>query len=144
MHFTWLTPPGSYRATTCRERELTLDHIHTSLTTQGHGGPPRMSDQLNAGSTTKTTRTLKTIHIMHWLIHSNKGIMITMIMIAKWYSGNHGDLKLPDICFTIEKNLEKTSPRKLVPTRDRTGARCVTGAHATSCSTAVDLCSSSH
>ena len=26
--FTWLTPPGSCRATTCRERELTLDHIH--------------------------------------------------------------------------------------------------------------------
>ena len=29
MHFTWLTPPGSYRVTTCREREFTLDHIHT-------------------------------------------------------------------------------------------------------------------
>ena len=26
--FTWLTPPGSYRATICRERELTLDHEH--------------------------------------------------------------------------------------------------------------------
>ena len=25
--FTWLTPPGPYRATTCWERELTLDHI---------------------------------------------------------------------------------------------------------------------
>ena len=24
---TWFTPPGPYRATTCRERELTLDHI---------------------------------------------------------------------------------------------------------------------
>ena len=29
--FTWITPPGPYRATTCRERELTLDHIHTFL-----------------------------------------------------------------------------------------------------------------
>ena len=27
-----------YTATNCRERELTLDHIHTFLTTQGHGG----------------------------------------------------------------------------------------------------------
>ena len=35
---TCLSPPGPYRATTCRERELTLDHMHTSLTTQGHGG----------------------------------------------------------------------------------------------------------
>ena len=36
---------------TCRVRELTLVHIHTFLTTQGHGGPPRISDQLNAGAT---------------------------------------------------------------------------------------------
>ena len=26
------------------------------LTTQGHGGPPRMSDQLNAGTTFETTQ----------------------------------------------------------------------------------------
>ena len=31
----------------------------------------------------------------------------------------------------------KTSPRKLVPTGDRTRARCMTGAHATPCYTAV-------
>ena len=37
-------------------------------------------------------------------------------------------LKLPDICFTGEENREKTSPRKLVPTEDRTRTRCVTGA----------------
>ena len=42
-------------ATTCRERELTLNHIHTSLTTQGHGGPPRLKDQINAGATSETT-----------------------------------------------------------------------------------------
>ena len=35
-------------------------------------------------------------------------------------------LKLPDIRLTGE---EKTSPRKLVPTGDRTWARCVTSAH---------------
>ena len=44
--FMWLTLPRPYRATTCWERELTLDHIHTFLTTQGHGGPPRTRDQL--------------------------------------------------------------------------------------------------
>ena len=49
-----------------------------------------------------------------------------------------GGLKLPDICLTGEENLEKTSPRKLVPTGDRTLARCVTGAHATAWPTAVD------
>ena len=47
-------------------------------------------------------------------------------------------LKLPDICLTSEENPKKISPRKLVPTGDRTRARCVTGAQATVCSTAVD------
>ena len=47
-------------------------------------------------------------------------------------------LKLPDICLTGKENPEKTSPRKLVPTGDRTRTRCVTSAHATACSTAVD------
>ena len=47
-------------------------------------------------------------------------------------------LKLPDIRLTDEEKPGKTSPRKLVPTGDRTRARCVTSAHATTCSTAVD------
>ena len=38
----------------------------------------------------------------------------------------------------MRKHPEKTSPRKLVPTGDRTRARCVTGAHAITWSTAVD------
>ena len=54
-----LTPPGPYRAVTCRERELAVDHIHTFLYTQGHGGPPRMKDQLSAGATSEATRTLR-------------------------------------------------------------------------------------
>ena len=36
---------------------LTLDHIDAFLTTQGHGEPPRMRDQLNAGATSETTWT---------------------------------------------------------------------------------------
>ena len=47
-------------------------------------------------------------------------------------------LKLPDIRLTGEETPEKTSPRKLVPTGNRTRARCVANAHATTCSTAVD------
>ena len=54
--------------------------------------------------------------------------------------GDLGDLKLPDICLTGEKNPEKTSPRKLVLTGDRTRARYVTGAHAAACPTTVDCC----
>ena len=36
------------------------------------------------------------------------------------------------------KTQEKSSPRKLVPSGDLTRACCVTGGHATACSTAVD------
>ena len=52
--------------------------------------------------------------------------------------GDLGGLKLPDICHAGEKTPEKTSPMILVPTGDRTRARCVTGAHATAWPTAVD------
>ena len=52
--------------------------------------------------------------------------------------GNLLGLKLPDICLTGEEKPEKTSPRKLVLTGDRTRVRCVTGAHVTTYSTAVD------
>ena len=52
--------------------------------------------------------------------------------------GDLGGLKLPDICLTGEENPEKTSPRKFVPTGDRTRARCLTDAHATAWPTAVD------
>ena len=51
--------------------------------------------------------------------------------------GDLGGLKLPEICLTGEENPEKTSARKLVPTGDRTRARCVIGAHATTWPTAV-------
>ena len=45
--------------------------------------------------------------------------------------GNLGGLKLPTFVLQVRKNLEKTSPRKLVPTGDQTWVRCVTGAYAT-------------
>ena len=47
-------------------------------------------------------------------------------------------LTFPDIVLQVRKNPEKPSPRKPVPTGERTRARCVTSAHATTCSTAVD------
>ena len=50
--------------------------------------------------------------------------------------GDLGGLKLPDIYLTGEEKTRKTSLRKLVPTGDRTRARCVTSAHATTGSTA--------
>ena len=76
MCFSWLTPPGPYRTSTCREIELAVDLVHTFFfTTQGHGGPPRMRNQPNSGATSETRRTQKTIHTIHAPIHSNRANM---------------------------------------------------------------------
>ena len=54
-----------------------------------------------------------------------------------------GDLGGPKVSWHLSyrwgKTPKKTSPTKPVPTGDRTRARCVTSAHASTCSTAVDL-----
>ena len=43
-----------------------------------------------------------------------------------------------DLVGLKEEKPRKTSPRKLVPTGDRTRARCMTGAHAIACTTAMN------
>ena len=55
--------------------------------------------------------------------------------------GDFEGLKLPDICLSDEekKNPKKPQPRKLVPTGNRTRARCVASRHATACPTEVDV-----
>ena len=63
------------------------------------GGSPWMSDQLNAGATYETTRTLRTIHAIHSLMRYNKADIISIIMMAKLYSGKHMGLKLPDMSY---------------------------------------------
>ena len=81
-------PPGPYRAMTCRGRELNVDHRQTFLTTQGHGGPPRMSGQPDAGATSETAQTWKTIHTKHILIHTNKANM-------EWWLRRPNDIRGP-------------------------------------------------
>ena len=136
--FTWLTTPGPYKVTTCREREFNLDHILTFLTTQGHGGPLRMRDQLNAGATSETTRTWKTIYTIHTLYDIHTFILTSWIWKddydGQMIFGEPVDLKFPDMSYMWRK----TSPRKLVPNEDRTLGRSATGAHVTACSAAVD------
>ena len=61
------------------------------------------------------------------------------MMMAKWYSGTLGPKASWHLSYRWGKTPKKTSPRKPVPTGDRTRARCVTSAHATTCSTAVDV-----
>ena len=65
-----------------------MDHIHTFLTTQGHGGPPQMSDQPSAGATSETAQTWKTIHTKHTLSHPNKANM-------EWWLRRPNDIQGP-------------------------------------------------
>ena len=65
-----------------------MDHRHTSLTTQGHGGPPRMSDQPNVGATSETAQTWKTIHTKHTLSQTNKAKM-------EWWWWRPNDIRGP-------------------------------------------------
>ena len=125
----------AYRDTTCRGMELNcgsqtyfFDHIRT-----WRASP----DELSA--TLETAQTWKTIHIKHTPIHtkSNKANM-------EWWLRRPNDIRGPwgpkvsrHLSYRWGKSRKET-PRKLVPTGDRTRARCVTGAHATTCSTSVD------
>ena len=52
--------------------------------------------------------------------------------------GDLGGLQLPDTCLTGEEKPRTNLSRKLVPTGDQTRPRCVTGAHASTWSTALD------
>ena len=60
-------------------------------------------------------------------------------MTAKLYSGTFWARSFLTFVVQVSKNPEKTSAGKLVLTGDRTWARCVSGARATACSTAVDV-----
>ena len=106
---------------------------HTLLTTQGHGGPLRMSDKLNVGATSETTRTWKTIHT----IHSNKANMKGWLWWPSDIRGPCGPKDSWHLSYRWRKNPKKP-PRKPVSTGDWTRACCVTGAPAIACSTAVD------
>ena len=135
--FTWLTPPGPYRPTTCWGRELNFgshtyffDHTRIWRTSpdewsaqcRGH-----LRDSINMKDDTPGTHSfIPTRRI--W----NDDYDDQMIF------GDLVGLKFPEVCLTGEENPEKTSSRKPVTTGNWTRARCVTGAHATACSTAVD------
>ena len=53
--------------------------------------------------------------------------------------GDLGGLKLPDICLTGEEKPRKNLTQETCPDRGSNRARCVTGPHATACSTEVDM-----
>ena len=72
-----------------------------------------MSDQLNAGVTSETAQTWKTIHTKHTLSQTNKANMEWWWRRPNYIRGPWG-LQFPDICFTgEEKPRKKPHPGKL-------------------------------
>ena len=130
--FTWLTLPWHYRTMTCRERELTMDHIHTFLTTQGHGGPPLITDQLSVGTVSKTKRTWMTIHTIHAPIHSNKVNKKGWLLSPNDIRGPWG----PKASWHLSYRWGKTSKKPHAGNLSRPGiAAWQVPGHATACST---------
>ena len=135
--FSSLTPPRPYRATTCRERELTLHHIHTFLPCKDMEGLLGWGISSMLGPLPRQHK-----HESRYTSSTHPFIIIRRLRkddyAGKMIFGDLLGLKLPDICLTGEEKPRKTSPRKLVPTGDPTRARCVTGAHTIFCSTVMN------
>ena len=117
--FTWPTSPGPYKATTWRGRELNYGPHTYFLTTQGHVGPPGMSDQPNAGATSETAQTWKTIDPTH---QAHTQVIPTRRSWNDDYDGQMifgdlGGLKFPDICLTGEEKLRKILTQEICPDR---------------------------
>ena len=99
-----------------RELNCGSHTVHTFSTTQGHGEPPRMSDQPNAGATSETAQTWKTIHTKHTLSHPNKANMESWLWRPNDIRGP-GGLKFPDICLTGEEKPLKNLTQETFPDR---------------------------
>ena len=127
--------PGPYRATSYWESELTLDHIHTFLTTQGQGGTPRMRDQPNGGANSETTWTWKTIHTIHALSHSNKVNMKGWLWQRNDIRGPCGPKASWHLSYGWGKSPIKTWPRKLAPTGIEPGPAAWQACMLTCCTT---------
>ena len=84
------------------------------LTTQGHGEPPRMRDQLSAEAISKKiTRTWKTIHIIHSHLHSNKANMIGWLWRPNDIRGPCGPKASRNLSYRWGKTPKKPHPGNL-------------------------------
>ena len=137
VHIKWLTPSGPCRATTCRDRELTLTHIHIFWAHKDMEGFPGWGISSMPGLPPRRYEHERryTIYVP---ILSNKANM-------KGWLWPPNDIREPcsskasrHLSYRWRKTAIKISPKELIPTRNQTRVRWVTGAHAIACSTAVD------
>ena len=83
------------------------------LTTQGHGGPSRMSDQPNAGATSEIAQTWKTINTKHTLSHPNKANMERWLRRPNNSRGPWGPKVFWHLYFRWGKTPKKPHPENL-------------------------------
>ena len=128
---TWLTPPGPYRATNCRRREL-ISGSHTYIFdhTRTRRASPDEGSAHCRGHLRHSTN-MKTIHTRHTLIHSNKANMKRWLWRLIDIRGPCGPEVSWHLSYRWGKNPEKNLTQETCTDRGSNPGRCVTGAHAT-------------
>ena len=114
--FTWPTPPGPYRATTCRERKLNYGSHNTFLTTQGYGGPPGWVISPMPGPPPR-----QHVYERQYTLSTHSVIPTRRIWNddydGQMIFGDPGGLQFPDIRFTGEENPRKNLTQETCPDR---------------------------
>ena len=91
-----------------------MDHIHTFLTTQDHGEPPRMSEQPYAGPPQRLHK-----HERQYTSSTHSVIPTRRIWNddddCQMIFENLGGLKFPDICLTGEEKPRKNLTQETCP-----------------------------
>ena len=95
-------------------------------------------EQFNTGTTSEATWTWKTIHTIHTPSHANKVNMKGWLWRPNDIRGPCAPKTSWHLSYGWGKPLKKTYPGNLSRPGIEPGNFCVTGAHATACSTVVD------
>ena len=106
--FTWLMPPGPYRATTCWGKEL-ISGSHTyflDYTRTWRASPDEGSAQCR-GHLRVSTNMKDDTHKAHTHTHSQSNKANMKWLTVRWYSGTFVCLKFSDITLTSEEKPRK-------------------------------------
>ena len=114
--FTWLTLPGPFRTTTCRERELTQNHIILFWLHKDMKGLPEWGINSVSGPPPRQH------NYERWYTSSTHPFILTRRIWKDYYDGQmiFGDLvglKLPDICLTGEEKPRTNIIQETCPDR---------------------------
>ena len=111
--FTWPTPPGPYRATTCRGEGIKLWITYILFWPHMEGLLVSAQCRCHLRDNTKMKDNTHQAHTQT----SQQGECGMMITTAKWFSGTVGGLKFPDICLTGEEKPRKNLTQETCPDR---------------------------